>query len=91
MFYVLKDSGPISHQIIIVFHVHREKLDKEVIHFHLDDEKDSRLELHIEAKVLGINQGTPLLRNGITLIHHGQNSGPNSRRVSSENVHFNIN
>lgn len=71
--------------------MHREKLDKEVIYFHLEDDKDARLELHIEAKVLGVNQGTPLLRNGITLIHHGQHSGPNSRRVSSENVHFNIN
>jgi hypothetical protein len=89
--FVFKD-GLISHQIVIVFHVHREKLDKELIYFSLEDQKDARLELHIEAKVLGVNQGTPLLRNGITLLHHGhQPHSSSTRKISNENIHFNIN
>jgi len=60
----------------LVFHASKEKIDVEQLVFNVDDShKPHSLTLHLEAKVLGIYQGTPLLRNGITLLHssNGEN------------------
>lgn len=72
-------------QFTIVFYAFREKTDIERVYFRLSDTNDEHLlTLNFEAKVLGAHQGTPLLRNGITLLtHHKSNS--------SEKSHFNIN
>jgi hypothetical protein len=66
----------------LVFHASKEKIDIEQLVFNVEDDshKPHSLTIHLEAKVLGVYQGTPLLRNGITLLH--SNNG--------ENAHFNL-
>jgi len=66
----------------LVFHASKEKIDIEQLVFSVEEDshKHHSLTLHLEAKVLGVYQGTPLLRNGITLLH--SNNG--------ENAHFNL-
>jgi hypothetical protein len=62
-------------------------------HVHRDQDQlesaDSLVSIHFEAKVLGLHQGTPLLRNGITLLHTHSNSSHSA--TDSEKSHFNIN
>lgn len=93
------EQSDLSHvyDLTVVFYAFKEKHDKETIYFSLDDQNDLNeetdlnniLEIHLEAKVLGAHQGTPLLRNGITLLpnhtHHHMNSN------SNEKLHFNLN
>jgi hypothetical protein len=45
-------------------------LDIEQLHFTVcdDSNEEAVLSLNFEAKVLGAHQGTPVLRNGVTLI-----------------------
>jgi hypothetical protein len=75
------DSATGVCQFTIVFYAFREKTDIERVYFRLSDTNDEHLlTLNFEAKVLGAHQGTPLLRNGITLLTH-----------HSEKSHFNIN
>jgi hypothetical protein len=67
----------------VVFNAFKEKHDLETVYFSLNNNHHhQQVVLHFEAKVLGQHQGTQLLRNGITLLHH-QNGG--------EKSHFNIN
>ena len=85
----IKESANGTYTFLIVFFASKEKLDKESIYFIANDHDQSKsgshhtlLTINFEAKVLGAHQGTPLLRNGITLLAQHQ---------SSEKTHFNIN
>ncbi len=79
----IKENSNGSVTFLIVFFASKEKLDTESIFF-ISNEKDDLLTINFEAKVLGTHQGTPLLRNGITLLAQHQLG-------SSEKPHFNIN
>ena len=79
----IKENSNGSVTFLIVFFASKEKLDTESIYF-ISNEKDDVLTINFEAKVLGTHQGTPLLRNGITLLAQHQLG-------SSEKPHFNIN
>ena len=69
----------------VIFNAFKEKNDLETVYFANGADHHSNIVLHFEAKVLGQHQGTPLLRNGITLLHN------HSHSLSSERSHFNIN
>ena len=56
---------------------------------HNNTNTHNKLVIHFEAKVLGQHQGTPLLRNGITLLHSHSNSSSTSS--FNDKSHFNIN
>lgn len=59
-----------------------------------DHHNSSHIVIHFEAKVLGQNQGTPFLRNGITLMHtHSSSSNPHLDEIEPDAAksHFNIN
>jgi hypothetical protein len=48
-----------------LFYAYKEKLDEEQVLFSIKDgNKEVCLCINFEAKVLGLNQGTPSLRNG---------------------------
>jgi hypothetical protein len=64
-------------QFVFVFYAFKDKIDQEQVVFSRGSH--DHITLNFEAKVLGKNQGTPLLRNGITLLHH-----------VSEQSHFNF-
>lgn len=54
-----------EHEFTFLFYAYREKLDTEQVFFSIKDgNKEVCLSLNFEAKVLGINQGTPSLRYG---------------------------
>lgn len=64
----LKDG---SHEFQFLFYAYREKLDEEQVQFTIKEgSKEKHLSLNFEAKVLGINQGTPSLRTGVVLVSH---------------------
>jgi len=64
----LKDG---HHEFQFLFYAYREKLDKEQVLFTIiESSTETSLCLNFEAKVLGQNQGTPVLRNGVTLVSH---------------------
>ena len=88
----------------LVFHSLKEKFDVEHAYFSVQDSHDSdvhhTLVLNFEARVLGINQGTPMLRNGIVMLHnvsdnhghhllHHQHS--HSAGEQHHKPHFNVN
>ena len=81
----IKENSNGSVTFLIVFFASKEKLDTESIYFISNETHDHQvlLKINFEAKVLGAHQGTPLLRNGITLL---------AQHVSTnEKSHFNIN
>ena len=80
----IKENSNGSVTFLVVFFASKEKLDTESIYFISSDHQEEILTIHFEAKVLGTHQGTPLLRNGITLLAQHQPG-------SSEKSHFNIN
>ncbi len=54
-----------EHEFTFLFYAYKEKLDEEQVLFSIKDgNKEVCLCINFEAKVLGINQGTPSLRNG---------------------------
>jgi len=80
----------------LVFHAFKEKVDIEKAYFRLVDSDDdvttdaseaeidaNDLVISFEAKVLGAHQGTPMLRNGIVLMHNGGDD--------TQESHFNLN
>ena len=75
-------------EMAVVFFASKEKHDKETIYLKLGDDDKSFLEINFEAKVLGAHQGTPLLRNGITLLPNHTN---HLHSHTNEKLHFNIN
>ncbi|RNA22795.1 hypothetical protein BpHYR1_031416 [Brachionus plicatilis] len=77
-----------EYEMTFVFYASKEKHDKETIFLRLGDEETNMLEINFEAKVLGAHQGTPLLRNGITLL---SNHIDHLNSTSSQKLHFNIN
>lgn len=54
-----------------VFYAFKEKLDEEQVFFGVKtgNNQNESLKFEFEARVLGAHQGTPLLRNGVTLLH----------------------
>lgn len=87
---------------MIIFYASKEKHDLEKVFFRLENRKtladqtgvpsDGIFELDFEAKVLGAHQGTPLLRNGITLLsQHSSHHNINSLDAADKSSHFNIN
>ena len=87
----LKKKGELSNcefEMSFVFYASKEKHDKETAFLRLDNDEKKILEINFEAKVLGAHQGTPLLRNGITILPNHTNHLNSS---SNQKLHFNIN
>ncbi|CAF0719174.1 unnamed protein product [Brachionus calyciflorus] len=72
----------------IIFFASKEKHDKETVFLRLGDNENNVTEINFEATVLGAHQGTPLLRNGITLLPNHTN---HLHSHVNEKLHFNIN
>jgi len=70
-----------------IFYAFKEKLDEEEVSFNVKtvNNQNEFLKFNFEARVLGSQQGTPLLRNGITLLHK------KTLGHSDEKNHFNVN
>lgn len=75
-------------EMTFVFYASKEKHDKETVFLRLDGDDKKLLEINFEAKVLGAHQGTPLLRNGITILPNHTN---HLHSTSNQKLHFNIN
>ena len=76
----------------VLFYAYREKHDQETVYLSSAESGShsaNQVVIHFEAKVLGVHQGTPLLRNGITLLHTHSNNPVHAS--ASEKSHFNIN
>ena len=100
----IKRESDNLYTLTVHFFAYHEKYDQETVYLSIDDghlnsnghHKDNGhhsknvITLHFEAKVLGKHQGTPLLRNGITLLHTHSNNQLASGH-SSEKSHFNLN
>lgn len=82
------DSSKDEYEMSFVFYASKEKHDKETAILRLCDTEAKMLEINFEAKVLGAHQGTPLLRNGITLLPNHTNHLNTTR---DQKLHFNIN
>ena len=77
----LKKLNNGQHEFQFLFYAYREKLDVEHVLFTIiESSTEQSLCLNFEAKVLGINQGTPVLRNGVTLVSH--------KHPHSDKAHF---
>jgi hypothetical protein len=70
-------SGLIS--FVFIFYAYKEKYEKENVYFcraaqleaeEQQDEPPFAMHICFEAKVLGVHQGTPALRSGVTLLHN---------------------
>jgi hypothetical protein len=59
--------------LIFIHLVNKDTISGDKVYFNLSNNDTTKvIEIHFEARVLGEEQGTPSLRNGITLIHNSQ-------------------
>ena len=84
-------TGSNGHRsFLCIFHAYKEKSEIENVIFEVkNNDKPYRLTICFEAKVLGTHQGTPSLRNGITLLHHGHDH-PHHNHLIDSKQHFSI-